>query len=71
MYRNDLPVLNMHNMTLAASRTMFFVVPELDERLGIHIFAEVEIQKHVDALVKLSMVADSENIEGSAECRPA
>ena len=71
VYRNDIPVLNIHYIALAASRTMFFEAPDLDERFGIDIFAEEEIQRHVDALVKLLVVFGSENIEGSAEYRTA
>ena len=60
VYRADIPALNLHYMNVAASRTMFFAAPELDERFGIDIFAEEEIQRHIDALVKLFVVPEKE-----------
>ncbi len=60
VYRADIPALNLHYMNVAASRTMFFAAPELDQRFGIDIFAEEEIQRHIDALVKLFVVPEKE-----------
>lgn len=60
VYRDDIPALNLHYMNIAASRSMFFAAPELDERYGIDIFAEEEIQRHIDGLVKLFVVPEQE-----------
>lgn len=60
VYRDDIPALNLHYMNIAASRSMFFAAPELDERYGIDIFAEEEIQRHIDGLVKLFVLPEQE-----------
>lgn len=58
VYRADIPPLNLYYMNVAASRSMFFAAPELDERFGIQVFSEEEIERHIDALVKLFVVPD-------------
>ena len=61
-YRADIPPLNLHYMNVAASRSMFFAAPELQERYGIDMFSEEEIERHIDAVIKLFVLP--EEIEG-------
>lgn len=63
VYRNDIPALNLHYMSVAASRSMVFAAPELDERFGINVFAEEEIQRHVDGLVKIFVLPEMEGTD--------
>jgi AcrR family transcriptional regulator len=59
VYRSDIPPLNLYYMNIAASRSMFFAAPELEERFGIDVFSEEEIQRHIDAIVALFVVPET------------
>ncbi|MEL7188503.1 MAG: TetR/AcrR family transcriptional regulator [Pseudomonadota bacterium] len=63
VYRSDIPPLNLYYMNVAASRTMFFAAPELQKQFGIDVFAEEEIERHIDALISLFVTAENEKVE--------
>ena len=62
LYPSDIPALNLYHMNIAASRSMLFVAPELADQYGVDVFAEIEIQRHVDAMVKLFVVDEKESV---------
>ena len=61
VFRTDIPALNLYYMNVAASRSMFFAAPELNERFGIDVFSEDEIERHIDALTKLFVINTKES----------
>ena len=62
LFRADIPALNLYHMNMAASRSMLFVAPELASRYGVDVYSEIEIERHVDALVKLFIVPEKESV---------
>ncbi len=58
IYRADIPPLNLHYMNVAASRSMLFAAPELEHRYGIEMFSEEEIERHIDAMIKLFVLPE-------------
>ncbi|MEP2735974.1 MAG: TetR family transcriptional regulator [Erythrobacter sp.] len=60
VHRADIPPLNLYYMNVSASRSMFFAAQELGERFGIDMFSDLEIERHIDALVKLFVVDEKE-----------
>ena len=63
VYRDDVPPLNLYYMNVAASRSMFFAAPELEHRFGIDVFSEAEIERHIDALIKLFVAPENEKAD--------
>ena len=63
LYRQDIPALNLYYMSISASRSMFFAGPELNEHFGIDMFREEEVQRHIDAMVKLFVVPEDKTEE--------
>ena len=63
LYRSDIPAVNLYYMNVSASRSMFFAAPDLSEHFGIDMFSEEEIQRHIDALVKLFVVPEGKTEE--------
>jgi len=55
----DIPPLNLYYMSVAASRSMMFAATELNERFGIDMTAEEELQRHIDGLVRLFVVREN------------
>ena len=63
LYRSDIPPLNLYYMNVAASRSMFFAAQELEDRFGIDMFSEEEMQRHIDAMIKM-FVMDEKGEDG-------
>ncbi|MEP0190405.1 MAG: TetR/AcrR family transcriptional regulator [Erythrobacter sp.] len=57
-YRADIPPLNLYYMNIAASRSILFAAPELKKQQGIDMFAEEEIERHIDAMIKLFVLPE-------------
>lgn len=62
LFRADIPPMNLYYMNIAASRSMFFAGPELADQYGIDVFSEIEIKRHIDALVTLFVLPEKESI---------
>lgn len=63
VYRQDIEPLNLYYMNVAASRSLFFAAPELAETHGIDVFSELEIARHIDALISLFVVPEDQKDE--------
>jgi hypothetical protein len=59
VFRDDIPPLNLYHMNVAASRSLFLAAPELNEHFGVDIFAEEEIERHIESMVKLFVVPET------------
>jgi len=58
-YRNDIPLLNMYSMNVAAARSKFLAFSELKERCGINAFAEEEVEWHIGSLISTFVVPET------------
>ena len=58
VYRADIPPFNFHYMNIAAARSLFFSSTEFERQFGIDMRAEEEIERHIDAVVKLFVVPE-------------
>ena len=64
LFREDIPALNLHHMNIAAARSMIFAAPELSSQYGVDVYSEIEIERHVNSLVKLFVVPEKEKMDG-------
>lgn len=62
VFRADIPPLNLYYMQISASRSLFFEADELSQQFGIDAFSEIEVQRHIDAVVALFVVPQKESI---------
>jgi len=59
IYPKDISVLNLVFISMSVSQYLFLMAPLVEHAVGIDLFDEVEIEKHVEAVVKL-LVKDAE-----------
>ena len=53
VYPRDISVLNLVFIATAAAQNLFLMAPLLENSFGINVFENTQIEKHVNAVVRL------------------
>lgn len=58
VYPPEISPMNLHYINVAACRTLFLMAPEISRNFGVDVFADEEIERHIDSLVKLLLLPE-------------
>lgn len=68
IYPKDISVLNLVFISMSVSQYLFLMAPFVEHAVGIDVFKENQIEKHIDAVVKL-LLSDADTGEGAMGSR--
>lgn len=63
LYPRDIPALNLHYIYVMAARSIFVFADQIRRNWAIDVFSEAEIERHIDAVLRVLMSAPGSSVE--------
>ncbi len=69
VYPREISVLNLVFVAMSASQNLFLMAPFVEHAFGVDVFQNAQIEKHVDAVVKL-LLNEADEHDSAAQIMP-
>lgn len=66
VYPSDIAPMHVNYINIAASKNIFLMAPEIKRAFDIDVFDEDQIEQHIEAVLKITLLPNSRNDENSA-----